>query len=115
MINAFIELFDGFQLRSAGTDHVESACIAVGVHHFTGNFNSLIVDNAGWASEKSEKFTVGVCGFDSVEKSRNDVVSAGCLSAGEDDADVAHSGRVGIVPWFKECNRRSKVVFEEFF
>ena len=90
--------FDGFQLRSAGTDHVESACIAVGVHHFTGNFNSLIVDNAGWASEKSEKFTVGVCGFDSVEKSRNDVVSAGCLSAGEDDADVAHGGRVGIVP-----------------
>ena len=88
VFRAFIELLFQFEFGSAGTDHVESAGVAVCVHEIIGDFDIAVVDESARTAFEAIEFAAGVEALDAVIQSGDDVVSAGSLSAGEDDADV---------------------------
>ena len=84
----FIELFFEFEFGSSGTDHIESACVAVSIHEFIGDFNVVVVDESAGTAFETEEFGIFVEALDTVIDPCDHVMSAGSLSAGEDDTDV---------------------------
>ena len=91
-LQAFLPLFFGFQLGSSRLDDIESAGIAVGVHHLAVNNDELAVFESGRSAEETEKPAALVDALDAVEKARDNIVSTGSLTARKDNADIDRLG-----------------------
>ena len=81
-----LELFLCFKFCSAGTDDIESACISVCINELVIKLYIIIVDQSGRAALEAEKNIVLVGSLKCIIKATYNVVSAGCLSAREDNA-----------------------------
>ena len=89
-----LELFGGLQLGPAGTDNVEAAGVPVGVDDVGCEFHGFVLDQSVGSFEEAEEAARLVQGLDAVEETGDDVVSAGGLTAGKDDAHV-DGGKLG--------------------
>ena len=84
----FFELFGRFKLGASGADHVETAGVAVGGEEIRRDFNVFVVGEAARAALEAVELRFRMKGLETVEKSGDDVVPAGRLSAGENDRDI---------------------------
>ena len=90
-----VELPGLFEFGTSGTDDVEAAGVTVLVDDGAGEFLILAVDETGRTAEEAVELVVGVQCLQTVVETADNVVTAGSLTAGEDDADVNRFG-VGI-------------------
>ena len=86
--HALLELFFGFELGTAGLDDVESASVAVGVHDLFVDHDELAVFETRRTAEEAEELGILADALDTVEDTRNHVVSTRSLAAGEHHAHV---------------------------
>ena len=83
-----LELILLLQLRTAGTDHVETARVAIFVDDFGCQLYVLVVYQTAGAHEEAVELVLGALLLEFVEEAADNIVAAGSLTAGEDDADV---------------------------
>ena len=83
-----VELLGLLQLGTAGTDDVETACVAVFVDDIGSEFDVFVVNETAGAHEETVEAAVAVDFLDAVEEAADHIVSAGNLSAGEDNAYI---------------------------
>ncbi len=81
------ELIRSLQFRSAGTDDIETAGVAVLIDKCIVKLNIGIIQKTARAALETEKYIVLVGSLQSVIQTADNVVSAGRLTAGEDDPD----------------------------
>ena len=86
--SALVELFGQFQFGSAGADHIEPAGVAVGIHEVVGDFNVFVVDQTAGTALETVELGSRVQALDTVVNTGNNVVTAGCLTAGEDHTHI---------------------------
>ena len=85
---AFVELLFLFELGTARTDNVETACVAIFVDDIGSEFDVFVVNETAGAHEETVEAAVAVDFLDAVEETADHIVSAGSLSAGEDNAYI---------------------------
>mmetsp|Transcript_25335 Transcript_25335/g.62740 ORF Transcript_25335/g.62740 Transcript_25335/m.62740 type:complete len:344 (-) Transcript_25335:331-1362(-) len=81
-------LFGGFDFVSTGADHVEASLVAELVHQRVIDLDVLVREHTMRTSEEAEDLAVGVALLGVVVYARDDVVSAGCLSARQHEAQT---------------------------
>ena len=108
------ELLFGLKFGTSGTDHIESAGIAVGVDDLIGQLHRLVFDQTVGSLEETEDAAVGVEALESVIDTGNDVVSAGSLSAGEDDSDIDRGKSLLLGGCLKGQSGTSEGIGEKF-
>ena len=86
--HALLELFFSFELGTAGLDDVESTSVAVGVHDLFVDHDELAVLEARRTAEEAEELRILADALDTVEDTRDHVVSTRSLATGEHDAHV---------------------------
>ena len=86
--HALLELFFSFELGTAGLDDVESASVAVSVHDLFVDHDELAVFEARRTAEEAEELGILADALDTVEDTRNHVVSTRSLATGEHHAHV---------------------------
>ena len=86
--HALLELFFSFELGTARLDDVESTSVAVGVHDLFVDHDELAVLEAGGAAEEAEELGILADALDTVEDTRDHVVSTRSLATGEHHAHV---------------------------
>ena len=87
------ELFFCLDLRSAGADDVKAAGITVRVNELVRKFHIVVIHKTARAALEAEKNIVLVCRLQRVIQAADDIVAAGRLPAGENNADLAVSIR----------------------
>ena len=80
------ELFLSLQLRTAGTDDIETAGIPVLVDVFVGELDEIVVDQSGGTALEAKEYVALVRSLERVVQTADHVMSAGRLSAGKDHA-----------------------------
>ena len=94
--HALLELFFSFELGTAGLDDIESTRVAVGVHDLFVDHDELAVLEAGRAAEEAEKLGILADALDTVEDTRDHVVSTRSLTTGEHHAHVESLAGLGL-------------------
>ena len=84
------------EFGSAGADDIESAGVSVLIDEIVSHLDIVILDQSARAALEAEKNVVLVGRFECVIQTADNVVSAGCLSAGKDYADNLLLGCRGI-------------------
>ena len=104
-----------FELRTTRTDHVETTGVAVFVDEGVGHFKILVINKTAGTHEEAVELRSGVLLFETVIETANHVVTAGSLTAGEDDADVDGSIFLLFVGGFEADEGHAVGVGEECF
>ena len=110
----FFKLFGRFELGASATDHVKSTGVAIVVEEVGRNFDIVVIHESAGPHEESVQTVVGVEPFHLVEESGDDVMSAGSLSAAQNDTHVDGFSR-GFVARNKFHKRHAVCMGEEFF
>ena len=82
----YTELFLSLQLCPAGSDDIETAGIPVCIDESVIEFHIVIIDKSAGAALESEKNIILISSLQRIIETADDIVSAGSLSAGEDNA-----------------------------
>ena len=109
------ELCFFFELRTTRTNHVETTGVAVFVDEGVGHFEILVINETAGAHEEAVELRSGVLLLETVIETANHVVTAGSLTAGEDDADVDGSIFLLFVGGFEADEGHAVGVGEECF
>ena len=82
------ELLVGVDLVASGSDHVETARVAVGLDHLPGQRAMLAREDAAGPVQETVETRSGIGVHEGVEQPADHVVASGGLSSAEDDADA---------------------------
>ena len=85
-LDAALKLGFLLQLGATRTNDIETAGVAILVDELIGKLDILVVDQAAGTHQEAVKLALGIEALDAIVESADYIVSAGCLSAGEDDA-----------------------------
>ena len=83
-----LELLFRFQFRSAASNDVEAAGVAVILDEGRSEIDEFVFDQTGWPAQEAYEIAFRRGGLDAVKNAGNDIVAAGGLAAGQNDADV---------------------------
>mmetsp|Transcript_13507 Transcript_13507/g.31984 ORF Transcript_13507/g.31984 Transcript_13507/m.31984 type:complete len:358 (-) Transcript_13507:273-1346(-) len=90
-----LELGRRLDLVPPRADDVEAALVAERPHRVRSDERSVAPENPGGAPPEPEELRAGVVPLEEVEQAGDDVVAAGCLAAGEHDADSEGGSQLG--------------------
>ena len=82
-----LELILCLELCTSGTDDIETAGIPVCIDVSIIEFDKVIIDESARAALETEKHVILVGSLDGIIQTADNVMSAGCLSAGKDNAN----------------------------
>ena len=91
------KLLFGFQLGSAGADDVKSAGVAELIHVLVIQDPVIVLQQTAGAALEAVQDIVGVGGLQCVVQAADNVVAAGCLTAGQDDTHDLLLGLGGVL------------------
>ena len=82
-----LELLRSLNLCSARTDDIKPACVAVCIDEGVIKFNAVVVNQSARAALEAEQDILPVRRLQRVIQTGDDIVSARCLAAGENDTN----------------------------
>ena len=112
-LDAFLKLLHLLQLRTAGTDDVETAGVTVFINDVGCQLHIVVVNETAGAEDEAVELGIGVDALDAVEETADDVVSARSLTAAENYAYVDGGLSLGLS--LCELNYRQAVGVGEQF
>ncbi len=108
------ELFFCLDLRSAGADDVKAAGITVRVNELVRKFHIVVIHKTARAALEAEKNIVLVCRLQRVIQAADDIVAAGRLPAGENNADNLSLRRGSVLPLLEDDFPLAVSIREQF-
>ena len=92
-----LELLRCLNLCSAGPDDIKPACVAVCINECVIELNAVVIHQSARTTLEAEKNILPVRCLQRVIQTGNDIVSARCLTAGENDTNdlLFGSGSIG--------------------
>ena len=109
-----IKLFGSLKFCTSGTDDVKTAGVAIFFDVTGCEFHILMIDEAGGTHEEAIETTFLVEALDAVEDAADDIVAAGSLSAGKNNAYVERLfNALGLVVFYEFYYRKAISIGEQ--
>ena len=112
-LQPLFELFRSFQFGTSRTNNVETTCITVFIDDIGSQFHIIMVNQSTGTQDKAIQLVVFVQCLDTIEQTRDYVMSARSLSSWKDNTYI-HSGELDSFTFFEFNQRHSVSVREQF-